>query len=97
MIENQVFHCTVTDLIKALSTFLSDAPALTSKYENGYENIQQPVLENVVHCPDNPYYDGEFQLAGESDSRPIQAILIPGLKDILIKIHPVWKNGNRVE
>ena len=54
MTEGQVFHFTIRDLIEALSSFPPDTPVLTSGYENGYENIKQPVLRDLVHKPDNP-------------------------------------------
>ena len=44
MTEDQVFHFTIRELIEALSSFPPETPVLTSGYENGYENIQQPVL-----------------------------------------------------
>lgn len=78
MTENHVFHYTVRELIEILNSFPPETPVLTSEYENGYENIQQPALRELVHKPDNPYYDGEFQLAGdgESDSVLVQAVLL---------------------
>jgi len=82
MNEEQIIHYTVTELIEILRTFPPDAPVLTSGYENGYENIQQPALRELVHKPDNPYYDGEFQLVvdGDSDSVLVQAVLLPRLE-----------------
>lgn len=82
MTEDQVFQYTVSKLIEALSSFPPDTPVLTSGYENGYENIQQPVLKELMHKPDNPYYDGEFQLEGDddSDSVLVQAVLLPRLE-----------------
>jgi hypothetical protein len=82
MTENHVFHYTVSELIEILNSFPPETPVLTSGYENGYENIQQPALRELVHKPDNPYYDGEFQLAGdgESDSVLVQAVMLPRLE-----------------
>ncbi len=82
MTEDQVFLYTVSKLIETLGSFPPDTPVLTSGYENGYENIQQPALKELVHKPDNPYYDGEFQLAedGDSDSVLVQAVLLPRLE-----------------
>jgi hypothetical protein len=37
-------------------------PVVVSGYENGYENFYQPFVKKVIHLPENPYYDGEFQL-----------------------------------
>jgi len=53
MTEDQVFQYTVSKLIKALSSFPPDAPVLTSGYENGFVNIQQPTLKELVHKPTN--------------------------------------------
>ncbi len=39
-----------------------DMPVIVSGYENGYENFYQPYVKKVKHLPDNPYYDGQFQL-----------------------------------
>jgi hypothetical protein len=57
-------------------------PFLSSGYENGYENIQQSAIRELVHKPDNPYYDGEFQLVvdRDSDSVLVQAVLLPRLE-----------------
>jgi len=80
MTENQVFQYTVSKLIEALSSFPPDTPVLTSGYENGFESIQQPVLKELVHKPNNPYYDGEYQLVSDGDSEPFQAVLLPRLE-----------------
>jgi len=80
MTENQVFQYTVSKLIEALSSFPLDTPVLTSGYENGFENIQQPALKELVHKPNNPYYDGEYQLVSDGDSEPFQAVLLPRLE-----------------
>ena len=81
MNNERKFHYTVSDLIEILRAFPPDTPVLTSGYENGYENIQQPALRELVHKPDNPYYDGEFQLAGDGDcdNGLVQAVLLPRL------------------
>jgi len=80
MTKNQVFQYTVSKLIEALSSFPPDTPVLTSGYENGFENIQQPALKELVHKPNNPYYDGEYQLVSDGDSEPFQAVLLPRLE-----------------
>lgn len=46
--KNPVFHYTVSDLIDILSSSPLDFPILTSGYENGFDNIQQPVLKDLV-------------------------------------------------
>jgi len=80
MTKNQVFQYTVSKLIEALSSFPPDTPVLTSGYENSFENIQQPALKELVHKPNNPYYDGEYQLVSDGDSEPFQAVLLPRLE-----------------
>ena len=76
MNETRIFHYTVRELIEALSSFPPDLPVLTSGYENGFENIQEPVLENLVYKPDAPYYDGEFQPAGEENDETFQSVVL---------------------
>jgi len=35
---------------------------VVSGYENGYENFYHPYVKKVKQFPENPYYDGQFQL-----------------------------------
>jgi len=79
MNKNRLFHYTVGELIEILNTFPADVPVLTSGYENGFENIQEPVLDNLIHNPGAPYYDGEFQPAGEADGKAFQAVVLARL------------------
>jgi len=79
MTETRKFRYTISELIKALSSFPPNLPVLTSGYENGYENFQEPVFENLVHKSDAPYYDGEFQPAGEKDNDNFQAVVLARL------------------
>jgi hypothetical protein len=37
-------------------------PVVVSGYENGYENFYHPFVKKVKHLPENPYWDGQFQL-----------------------------------
>jgi hypothetical protein len=76
MTEDQVFHYTVSKLIETLSSFPPDTPVLTSGYENSFENIQQPVLQDLIHKPNNPYYDGEFQPAEERDREIFRSVIL---------------------
>lgn len=76
MAEDQVFHYTVRMLIEALSSFPPGTPILASGYKNGFENIQPPVLEILVHKPYNPYYDGEFQPAEERDKGIFRSVIL---------------------
>ena len=62
MKKNKTFSFTIGELIKILHQFPDDMPVVVSGYENGYENFYQPSIKAVKHCPEKPYYDGEFQL-----------------------------------
>jgi len=76
MNEDRIFHYTVSELIEVLGSFPPEAPVLTSGYENGYENIQQPILQGMVHKPDNPDYDGEFQPVEEGNIEIYKCIIL---------------------
>lgn len=76
MNEERIFHYTVSELIEILRSFPPEIPILTSGYENGFENIQQPILQSLEYIPDIPDYDGEFQPAGEDDSEVFQAVIL---------------------
>jgi hypothetical protein len=76
MNKDKVFHFTVGELIEILQSFPPETPGLTSGYENGFENIQQPILQDMVHKPGNPYYDGEFQPANERDREIIRPVIL---------------------
>lgn len=41
MNKEKVFHFTVGELIEILQSLPPETPMLTSRYENGFENIQQ--------------------------------------------------------
>ena len=62
MDDKNVFYFTVGDLIKILQQYPEDMPVVVSGYENGYENFYHPYVKIVKHLPENPYYDGRFQL-----------------------------------
>lgn len=59
--DNTVFTFTVSDLIKILQAYPDDMPVVVSGYEGGYENFYQPCVKRVIHQPENPYWDGQFQ------------------------------------
>ncbi|HEY9247342.1 MAG TPA: hypothetical protein VIO11_10890 [Candidatus Methanoperedens sp.] len=52
-----------------------DLPVLTSGYESGFENFYQPCIIKVKHEPENPYYEGEFQVA-DGDEGTFEAVVI---------------------
>ena len=76
MNEERIFRYTVSELIEILRSFPPETPILTSGYENGFENIQQPILQSLEYIPDNPDYDGAFQPAREDDSEVFQAVIL---------------------
>ncbi|MBE0525066.1 MAG: hypothetical protein IBX40_12180 [Methanosarcinales archaeon] len=76
MRKNEVFHSTVGLLVDFLKTLPQDLPVLTSGYENGFENFYEPGIIKVKHGPENPYYDGEFQVAGDGDEETFDVVVI---------------------
>ena len=62
MSNNNKYNFTVGELIKILQQYPQDMPVVVSGYENGYENFYQPSVRKVKHLPENPYWDGQFQL-----------------------------------
>ena len=76
MKQENVFHYTVGELVEILKSFPKNIPILTSGYENGFENIQQPILQYLIHKPDNPYYDGQFQSEEEGDRGIFKSVIL---------------------
>ena len=76
MSKKEVFHSTVGQLVDFLKTLPQDLPILTSGYENGFENFYEPTIIKVKHEPENPYYDGEFQVAEDGDEGALDAVVI---------------------
>lgn len=70
------FYFTVGQLAEILKSFPNDLPVLVSGYENGYENFYQPSILKLVHLPENPYFEGEFQLAEDGDSGTFDAVVL---------------------
>ena len=62
MNDKNIYNFTVGELIEILKQYPQDMPVVVSGYENGYENFYQPFVKKVNHLPENPYYDGQFQL-----------------------------------
>ncbi|NJL76717.1 MAG: hypothetical protein HC892_18535 [Saprospiraceae bacterium] len=62
MDDKNIYNFTVGELIEILQQYPHDMPVLVSGYENGYENFYQPFVKKVIHLPENPYWDGQFQL-----------------------------------
>ena len=76
MSNKEVFHSTVGQLVELLKTLPQELPVLTSGYENGFENFYEPTVIKVKHEPENPYYDGEFQVAEDGDEGAFDAVVI---------------------
>ena len=76
MSKKEVFHSTVGQLVDLLKTLPQDLPVLTSGYENGFEGFYEPGIIRVRHEPENPYYDGEFQVAEDRDEGAFDAVVI---------------------
>lgn len=66
---------TVRELIEILALLPQDLPVLVSGYESGYENFHEPTVTRLTHLPDNPYYDGEYQIAGKDDREWIEGVV----------------------
>jgi len=76
MSKKDLFHFTVGQLVDFLKTLPQELPVLTSGYENGFENFYEPGIIKVKHEPENPYYDGEFQVAEDGDEETFDAVVI---------------------
>lgn len=62
MSNKKIYNHTAGELIKILQQYPKDMPVLVSGYENGYENFFHPFVKKVKHLPENPYWDGQFQI-----------------------------------
>lgn len=62
IMNKNIYNFTVGELIKILEQYPKDMPVVVSGYENGYENFYHPFVKKVKHLPENPYWDGEFQI-----------------------------------
>lgn len=66
----------VCELIEVLKQFHGDLPVLTDGYEGGYEKVRPPKTIVVEHEPQKPYYEGEYQDAGEKNGASMKAVAI---------------------
>jgi len=62
MSDKNTYNFTAGELIKILQQYPEDMPVVVSGYENGYENFYHPFVKRVKHLPENPYWDGQFQI-----------------------------------
>jgi hypothetical protein len=76
MSNKNFFHFTVGQLVDILKSLPQDLPVLTSGYEGGFENFYKPDIIKVKHEPENPYYEGEFQVAEDGDEETFDAVVI---------------------
>ena len=76
MIKKESFRFTVGQLVEVLKSLTQEFPVLTSGYEGGFENFYQPDIIKMKHEPENPYYEGEFQVAEEGDEETFDAVVI---------------------
>ena len=76
MSKKEPFHSTVGQLVEVLKTLPQDLPVFTSGYENGFENFYPLSIVKVKHEPENPYYDGEFQVAEDGDEERFDSVVI---------------------
>jgi hypothetical protein len=61
--ENTIpYNFTASELIEILKQYPKDMPVVISAQENGYENFYQPFVKKVKHQPENPHYEGQFQI-----------------------------------
>ncbi|TRZ74413.1 MAG: hypothetical protein D4R93_06625 [Deltaproteobacteria bacterium] len=74
--EAPTLSYTVGELIRLLESLPPDLPILVSGYESGFENFYQPYVVRLNHLPDNPYYEGEFQLANKDDKEWIEGVVL---------------------
>jgi len=73
--ENK-FYFTVEQLIEVLKILPQDLPVVVSGYENGYENFFHPSVVKLTHKSENPYYDGEFQIADKECKGTFDAVIL---------------------
>jgi hypothetical protein len=76
MSNKKLFHFTVGQLVEILKYLPQDLPVFTSGYEGGFENFYQPDIIKVKHEPENPYYEGEFQVAEDGDEDTFDAVVL---------------------
>jgi hypothetical protein len=70
--SRKIYNFTVGELIRILQQYPEDMPVVVSGYESGYDNFYHPFVKKVKHQPENPYYEGEFQI----DESGAEALLL---------------------
>jgi len=75
-LKEEKFDFSVGKLIEVLKTLPETLPVVVSGYESGYENFFHPYVCKMTHKPENPYYDGEFQVAEKKDKDTFEAVVL---------------------
>lgn len=69
----------VEELIDKLKIFPPATKVLARGYESGWEDIDEVEQQEIVHCPNNPWYEGTYQEPASylnKDLQQLTAILI---------------------
>ena len=72
MDDKNRFRFTVGELIEILKQHPKEMPIVVNGYESGYENFYHPIVKKIKHLPNNPYYDGKFQI----DDNGIEVVIL---------------------
>ena len=75
-LKEEKFDFSVGKLIEVLKTLPETLPVVVSGYESGYENFFHPYVCEMKHEPENPYYEGEFQVAEKKDKETFDAVVL---------------------
>ena len=67
---------TVKELMEILKTFPEDLPVLVSGFKTGYECFYYPEIRELVHQPENMYFDGEYQIPGKGETAELSALIL---------------------
>ena len=70
------FNYNVGELAEILKTLPQDLPVVISGYESGFENFYAPYVAELIHKPENMYWDGEFQPIKGNDKNSFKALIL---------------------
>ena len=76
MSSKNKFNFTVGELIKILQQYPKHLPVVLSGYESGFENFYAPYVADLIHKPENMYWDGEFQPVEGNDKNNFKALIL---------------------
>jgi hypothetical protein len=74
--NNSNFNYTIGELAELLKTLPQNLPVVISGYESGFENFYAPYVAELVHKPENMYWDGEFQRVKRNDKNSFKALIL---------------------